>query len=111
MNRINSLLRRTQFALQEFAPAIAVLMMPGGYLIAIAQPPSPVEAQKHGVHALFFSTDSSIETLQKLTPLIESGQLKPHVAKTYPLSAASQAWQDIATSHIDGKVVFVVAPE
>jgi hypothetical protein len=36
MNRINSLLRRTQFALQEFAPAIAVLMMPGGYLIALA---------------------------------------------------------------------------
>ena len=87
------------------------VLKPGGYLVAIAQPPSPVEAHKHGVHALFFSTDSSIDTLQRLTPLIESGQLKPHVAKTYPLSAASQAWQDIATSHIDGKVVFAVVPE
>ena len=87
------------------------VLKPGGYLIAIAQPPSPVEAQKHGVHALFFSTDSSIDTLQQLTPLIESGRLKPHVAKTYPLSAASQAWQDIATTHIEGKVVFVVAPD
>ena len=36
MNIINSLLRRTQFALQEFAPSIAVLTMPGGYLIALA---------------------------------------------------------------------------
>jgi hypothetical protein len=36
MNKINSLLRRTQFALQEFGPSIAVLMMPGGYLIALA---------------------------------------------------------------------------
>ena len=87
------------------------VLKPGGYLVAISQPPSPVEAQKRGVHALFFSTDSSIDTLQKLTPLIEAGQLKPHVAKTYPLSAASQAWQDIATSHIDGKVVFEVHPD
>ena len=87
------------------------VLKPGGYLIAITQPPSPAEAQKHGVHALFFSTDSSIDTLQKLTPLIESGQLKPHVAKTYPLSSASQAWQDIAADRPDGKVVFAVVPE
>ena len=87
------------------------VLKPGGYLIAIAQPPSPAEAQKHGVHALFFSTDSSLDTLQQLTPLVESGQLKPHVAKTYPLSSASQAWQDITTSHIEGKVVFAVVPE
>jgi NADPH:quinone reductase-like Zn-dependent oxidoreductase len=87
------------------------VLKPGGYLVAISQPPSPDEAQKHGVRALFFSTDSSVDTLQRLTPLIEAGQLKPHVAKTYPLSAASQAWQDIATSHIQGKVVFVVVPE
>jgi NADPH:quinone reductase-like Zn-dependent oxidoreductase len=87
------------------------VLKPGGYLVAIAQPPSPVDAQKHGVHALFFSTDSSIDTLQKLTPLIEAGQLKPHVARIYPLREASQAWQDIATDHIDGKVVFAVVPE
>jgi hypothetical protein len=37
MNKINSLLRRTQLAIQELAPSIAVLMMPGGYLIALAE--------------------------------------------------------------------------
>ena len=36
MNKINTLLRRTQLVLQEFGPSIAVLMMPGGYLIALA---------------------------------------------------------------------------
>jgi len=41
------LLQRTQLVLHEFAPSIAVLMMPGGYLIALAGlinrhwPPSP----------------------------------------------------------------------
>jgi hypothetical protein len=37
VNTINSLLQRTQLALHEFGPSIAVLMMPGGYLIALAE--------------------------------------------------------------------------
>jgi hypothetical protein len=37
MNKINSLLRGTQLVLHEFGPSMAVLMMPGGYLIALAQ--------------------------------------------------------------------------
>jgi hypothetical protein len=36
LNKINTLLRRTELALQEFGASIAVLMMPGGYLIALA---------------------------------------------------------------------------
>jgi len=36
VNTINSLVQRTQLALHEFGPSIAVLMMPGGYLIALA---------------------------------------------------------------------------
>lgn len=35
MNKINLLLRRTQLALHEFGPSIAVLNLPGGYLIAL----------------------------------------------------------------------------
>jgi hypothetical protein len=37
VNTINSLLQRTQLALHEFGPSVAVLMMPGGYLIALAE--------------------------------------------------------------------------
>jgi len=35
MSRVNLLLRRTRLALQEFGPSMALLMMPGGYLIAL----------------------------------------------------------------------------
>jgi hypothetical protein len=35
MNKVNFLLRRTRLALQEFGPSMAVLMLPGGYLIAL----------------------------------------------------------------------------
>ena len=82
------------------------VLKPGGTLVAIAQPPSPVEAAKQGVKALFFSTQSSPATLREVTQAIEAGQLKPFVARTYHLSEAAQAWQDITTSHIEGKVVF-----
>jgi len=36
MNKINTLLRGTRLALQELGPSIALLMLPGGYLIALA---------------------------------------------------------------------------
>jgi hypothetical protein len=35
MSRVNLLLRRTRLAVQEFGPSMALLMMPGGYLIAL----------------------------------------------------------------------------
>jgi hypothetical protein len=37
VNTINSLLQRTQLALHEFGPTVAMLMMPGGYLLALAE--------------------------------------------------------------------------
>jgi hypothetical protein len=35
MDKVNFLLRRTRLVFQEFGPSMAVLMLPGGYLIAI----------------------------------------------------------------------------
>jgi len=36
MNTVNGALRRTRLAIQEFGPSMATLMLPGGYLIALA---------------------------------------------------------------------------
>jgi hypothetical protein len=35
MNRVNILLRHTRLVLQELGPSMAMLMMPGGYLVAL----------------------------------------------------------------------------
>jgi hypothetical protein len=35
MNRVNFLLRRTRLVLQELGPSMEMMMMPGGYLIAL----------------------------------------------------------------------------
>jgi hypothetical protein len=36
MSRVNFLLRRTRLVLQELGPSMALLMLPGGYVIALA---------------------------------------------------------------------------
>ena len=35
MNHVNSLLQRGRLALQEFGPSMAMLTLPGGYLVAL----------------------------------------------------------------------------
>jgi hypothetical protein len=35
MNRVNFLLRRTRLVLQELGPSMELMMMPGGYLVAL----------------------------------------------------------------------------
>jgi hypothetical protein len=35
MNRVNGLVRRARLAIQEFGPSMALLTLPGGYLIAL----------------------------------------------------------------------------
>jgi hypothetical protein len=35
MNTVNGLLRRTRLAIQEFGPSMAMLTLPGGYLVAL----------------------------------------------------------------------------
>ena len=35
MNQMNLLLKRSRLALQEFGPSMALLNLPGGYLIAL----------------------------------------------------------------------------
>jgi hypothetical protein len=35
MNKVNFLLRRSRLALQELGPSMGLLMLPGGYLIAL----------------------------------------------------------------------------
>jgi hypothetical protein len=36
MKQVTGLLRRTRLAIQEFGPSMSLLMLPGGYLIALS---------------------------------------------------------------------------
>lgn len=80
----------------------------GGNLVTLTQPPSPEEAEKHGIHAVMLQTQSSAESLKKLAACIDAGEIKPLVGRTYPLAKAAQMWSDARTQHIEGKLVLNV---
>jgi len=49
----------------------------------------------------------SLENFQQLFGWITSGQLKPYISKTYPMSQAGQALRDMQDRKVTGKIVLV----
>ncbi|HWY25070.1 MAG TPA: NADPH:quinone oxidoreductase family protein, partial [Nevskia sp.] len=49
----------------------------------------------------------SYENFQQLFGWISSGQLKPYISKTYPMSQAGQALRDMQERKVTGKIVLV----
>jgi NADPH:quinone reductase-like Zn-dependent oxidoreductase len=82
-----------------------------GVLVTIVQPPSEQEAAKRHAKASMLVTQSNSATLQTLSNLVDSGKIKPLVAKVYPLSEAGNAWRDSRSHHAEGKIAFKVSAE
>lgn len=85
------------------------VLRPGGTLVSIFQPPSQEEAAKHKVSAGMLNMIVSTANLQALATKIDAGQIRSFVGRTYPLSEAAQAWTDVHSQHIEGKIVFAVS--
>ena len=85
------------------------VIKPGGALVAITQPPTPEEAEKHNVNASFLITEVSTASLQTVAELIDSGQIKPLVARVLPLAEVAKGWREVHSNPAEGKVVFAVA--
>ncbi|CAN5639645.1 NADP-dependent oxidoreductase [soil metagenome] len=67
----------------------------GGYLVAINQPVSPTLASQYGIHAVFVELHPSRDGLSRIAQLIDTGQLRIHMGNVYPLSKATEAWQEL----------------
>jgi NADPH2:quinone reductase len=50
---------------------------------------------------------ASLENFQQLFAWVASGQLKPHISKTYPMSEAGQALRDMLERKVIGKIVLL----
>lgn len=87
------------------------VLKPGGVLVAVSQPPSEEEAKKHQVKASMFSTEANGENLKKIAELVDAGEIRPYVGKTYPLADVANAWRDARSNKVDGKLVLLVAAE
>jgi NADPH:quinone reductase-like Zn-dependent oxidoreductase len=88
-----------------------IVLKKGGILVSIVQPPDEAIAKEKGVRAAIFMAHPESAELAEISKLVDAGTLKPTVSKTYALSEASQAHEQIETKHTRGKIVFDVMPE
>jgi alcohol dehydrogenase len=108
------------------------VLQPGGQLISISGPPTPefADAQKSPwfvkqvMRALSFSTrrkakqrnvgysflfmKASGSQLQQITPLFESGAIRPVIDKVFPFDATNEALAYVESGRAKGKVVIKV---
>jgi NADPH:quinone reductase-like Zn-dependent oxidoreductase len=83
-------------------------LRPGGALISVAKFISAGEAEKHGVHGLFFIVEPDREQLEDLAGLVDQGTLQVFVAKVFPLARAREAFELALQAHTRGKIVLQV---
>jgi NADPH:quinone reductase-like Zn-dependent oxidoreductase len=88
--------------------SLAVLRK-GGALVSVVSRVAPELAEQHGVRAVYFIVEGNRDQLQQITALVDEGNLKPIIAKVFPLAGAREAFEFGASSHAPGKIILEVA--
>jgi len=83
----------------------------GGTLISIAGQPAEEETKAKGIRAAMMRADATSALLQTFARLVDDGQLKVVVAKTFPLREAKEAHELSEKGHGRGRIVLHVADE
>lgn len=69
------------------------------------------EAEKRGISTRFMLVEPDLGGLRAISRLIEDGELKVHVSRTFPLAEAAAAHRAMEDGHVTGKIVLTVADE
>lgn len=80
----------------------------GGALVSMVEQPDAVLVKQHDIHYTAQFTRVTTERLAKVAKLVDSGTLKAHVDKVFPLAEAAEALEYLKTGHPRGKVVIQV---
>jgi len=84
------------------------ILKKGGVLVSMLGQPSEELAKKHGITALGQNTQNNAQHLKRLTELVDSGKIKIHVDKVFPLDQVKDAFTHLETGHPRGKVVLKI---
>jgi NADPH:quinone reductase-like Zn-dependent oxidoreductase len=80
----------------------------GGALISTLRAPDEARAAERHARAGVYMAHPDGRELEEIARLIDSGQVTPTVARTYPLEAAAAAEQALEQEHVRGKIVLQV---
>jgi NADPH:quinone reductase-like Zn-dependent oxidoreductase len=78
----------------------------GGRLVSIATPP---EKREHFESGYVFVRPSGYDLGEHITPLVNEGGLRPHIAATFPLQEAAAAQEQLEAGHVRGKLVLKIS--
>jgi NADPH:quinone reductase-like Zn-dependent oxidoreductase len=83
----------------------------GGIIVSLVAQPNQAELDKHGIRGTALSVEPNADELAEIGKLIDQKKIKVIVSKTFPLSEAARAQEEVATSHTRGKIVLKIADE
>jgi NADPH:quinone reductase-like Zn-dependent oxidoreductase len=81
------------------------LLKRGGVLVSTLTEPSQESAAQYGVRALRYTVESNGGELAEIVELVASGEVKPHVQKTFRLDDAAKALDLVEHGGSVGKIV------
>ena len=87
------------------------MIVPGGALVSLVEPPSPELARQHEVRcACYFIVEPDREQLAELARRIDAGRLRVVIDRVFPLAEARSAFEYALSAHHRGKIVLEVQP-
>ena len=81
------------------------ILKPGGVIVSMLEKEDRELMEQYGVKAISQFTQVTNARLNKLSELVESGVIKVHIDKIFPLSEAAEALTYLQQGHPRGKVV------
>ncbi len=93
----------------ETTESLVPTLREGGVLVTIANAPPEQAAAARGARAELLVMSSSSEQLEKIVGLVADGAVRVEIARTFPLSEASQAHVLSEAGHTRGKIVLEVS--
>lgn len=84
------------------------ILKKGGILVTMSGQPDEELANRAGVSVFKQMTEVSTSQLTRLAELVDSGKIKPQIAKTFTLDQAKEATEFQEKNHPKGKVVISI---
>ena len=81
----------------------------GGALVSTVQEPSKEKAEAIGVRAMRYTAEPQADQLREIDALIQSGKVRPVVARTFAYGDAKEALRGLEAGHGSGKLVLDMA--
>ena len=80
----------------------------GGIIVSMLEQPAQNLMSEYGVTAIHQLTQTTVESLDTLTQLIEDGAVTVHVDKAYPLEQVRQAFMALESGSVKGKIGVII---